>query len=637
MDPSMAGTRPADEVDERLQRYVCAVESGGRPQREFESAAAGLDPPSSRRLRERVDEFHRLGALLDRRDGDSLAGRLLAGRYRLLHEIGRGGMGAVYEAVDVRLERRVAVKLLLEAAALNDESRRMFLREAVLVARLQHPNLVSVHELAREGELEFIVMDLVAGRDLAHVLRQVRQALDAAGGREAGRPRDAGLLAEAIERPVPAGAPDLLQGSWFEAAARVALEIARTMEAAHAAGVIHRDLKPQNVLLRGGGAPVILDFGLAGVRQDGGEARTRGLFGTVSYLAPEQASEGEMGAEPRTDVYQAGLVLYELLTLQRAFPGDSAAQVLGLIGRGEFRRPRALDRGIPFELEAICLRAMELRPAARYASMTELREDLERYLGGREPPLAARGGAIASATRAVRYGLRRRRVQAVAASALLAGAVGGWLAFQWLFPPSILPAELRAYRYRPATGELLVAPAFDSVRKDDILGVAVETGRPCTLYALSVFGQRDPPTWVAPMKPQLAAATPAPTDSWGLLVPEGRQQVHCTEITSASADIPYEGLWVFASAEPNPRLDDWMSELARLADAQSGAPGIPLARARQLLVDGPPVLRGAAVQVSGDERAALARLVSSAAASDQVDWPLEGLMRYVVAYRVEAE
>ena len=618
---------PLGEVDERLHRYVCAVEAGGAPERELESVAAGLDPASSALLRERVAKFHRLGVLLDRRDAPSLAGRLLAGRYRLVREIGRGGMGAVYEAVDVQLERHVAVKLLLEAASFNEVSRRLFLREAVLLARIQHTNVASVHELSRDGELEFIVMDLVAGRDLAQVLRRVSQAQADSGG----RPRDSRSMAHAIDEPLPPGATDLCRGTWFEAAARVTLEVARTLEAAHAAGVIHRDLKPQNVMLRGGGTPVILDFGLAGVRQEEGEARTRGLFGTVSYLAPEQASGGEMGTEPRTDVYQVGVMLYELLTLRRAFGGGSTAEVLHRIGHGEFRRPRAIDRGIPFDLEAICLRAMELRPAARYANMTELREDLERFLGGDELPFAARGGWLASAARSSRYVLRRRRVQTAAAAALLVGALGGWAMYRAFAPPSAV--EFRATRFREGDANpYSVVPQFDDVRNRDILGVVVEAAEPRYVYALSIFGERDPPTWVAPLPvqavPEGAGTSP---DGWCQLVePGAARRLNCARIDDPKG--PFEGLWVFAPKEPQPQLAEWMSELQRYAAEGKGQ--VAFETATRLLREGPPPTRGGPVRTTASERAALEALLAPGQAQGEVEWPLKDIPRYVVAFRV---
>jgi len=267
--------------------------------------------------------------------------------------------------------------------------------------------------------------------------------------------------------------------------------------------------------------------------------------------------------------------------------------------------------------------------------MTALREDLERYVGGRELPHAARGGRIASAARSARYRLRRRRVRVVAAGALLAGAAGAWAVSHWLFPPPAVPFDLRAYRYRSASNELRHAPAFDTVRRGDILGVSLDADGPQYVYALSVYGQRDPPTWVAAMQPELAGGATERPDGWGLLVPDGQQRVDCTRLETTSADVPYEGLWVFASAEPQPRLAEWLAELQRLASA--GATGVPLARARELLLEGPPALRGSTVRVSAEERAAMANLCSTPAVANAADWPLEGVVRYVVAYRVEVE
>lgn len=188
-----------------------------------------------------------------------------------------------------------------------------------------------------------------------------------------------------------------------------------------------RDLKPGNLMLRGDATPIVLDFGLGGRMEGEAGELTRRLFGSAWYVAPEQVRAGETGSDPRSDIYQLGLLLYEFLTLRRAFPGDDVSAVLRQIDIGAFQKPRKLNRGIPVDLEATTLKAMELRPDRRYQTAREFREDLERFLSGMGRPTAVSGGVLSLFLRDGRYLLRRNKLSALIVLALTLGVALGSL------------------------------------------------------------------------------------------------------------------------------------------------------------------------------------------------------------------
>ncbi len=585
------------------------------------------DDAARQRFLELVEDGRRVQGLLPR---TLRPGLTLGGRYRLQRELGAGGMGRVFEAMDQQLERRVAVKVLTALGGETFDPEQQFLNEAVLLAGLQHPNIVAVHELGTApSEQPYLVMDLVEGTATSEVLDRVRATLAARGG---GPPREGRLLLEAIGRPPPAGRrPPPVGDDWFRAVARVTLEVARTLEAAHSQGIVHRDVKPANVLLRGDATPVVLDFGLAGSLDRARGALSRGLFGTVAYLAPEQVDSGRIGADPRTDVYQLGLLLYELLTLRRAFPGDEISALLARIGRGEFLRPRAADRGVPRELEAVCLKAMELDPARRYADMRALREDLQRWVEDTELPLAARGGAAASGLRQARYAVRRNRL---AASVLATAAVA---ALAWLVlrpPPAPWVGDLRPFRL-PAGASAPITDAFSEVEPGDVLGVTLQAqagAEPLHVYALSVFGQAGQRELVAPMTLDISGREDEDRVHWGQLVVPG-ESVSCTRVDEQAADGQAEHLLVFAAAKPQPRLERWMDELYRLGQlSDSGAVSFERAKETFERLDAP--TRGGQVQLDDAERVTLDAAFSADTLLGVDPWSLADPRRKEYPFRV---
>jgi serine/threonine protein kinase len=382
-----------------------------------------LDPSALRATlateaeRAEFDELLRMARIAERHFPVSHApGGVLGGRYRLLSELGAGGTGKVWLAHDAEHDRKVAVKVfnLLGADALERRERAAGIPDGAPRPRapLAHENIVRVHELGRDGDLRYLVMDLVDGRPLSALLAELRVV-----AAQRGAPPTPADLLRAIRRPPVADGTALVRGrSWHHAVAAVMARAARAVEAAHGQGVLHRGLKPSDVVLRSGGHPVLLDFGLAGEMQDAAGVLAHRLYGSASYLAPEQIADPGAPPDPRTDVYQLGVVLYEALTLQRAFPSDDTVRVLHAICAGDFAAPRTLDPALPVELEDVCLMAMELDLERRYASAALLRADLERCAGRRELPVASRG-------RTKSAGLRMRCFVRSHRAGLLAGAV----------------------------------------------------------------------------------------------------------------------------------------------------------------------------------------------------------------------
>jgi tRNA A-37 threonylcarbamoyl transferase component Bud32 len=301
--------------------------------------------------------------------------------YELLEELGRGGMGVVYKARQTALKRLVALKMILHADHAGPEERRRFRAEAEAVARLQHPNIVTVHETGEHGGAPFFSLEYCPGGSLSKRL---------------------------------AGAPQPPR-----AAAKLVETLARAVHAAHQAGVVHRDLKPANVLLAADGAPKVADFGLAkSLDRDAGQTRSGAVLGTPSYMAPEQAAGRARDVGPAADVYALGAILYEMLTGRPPFRGASAAETLEMVRRQPPVPPRRLGLKVPRDLETVCLKCLEKEPRQRYASAAELADDLRRFLNT-EPIRARRVGATGRAWRWCRRHRLPAALLVLAASALV--------------------------------------------------------------------------------------------------------------------------------------------------------------------------------------------------------------------------
>jgi serine/threonine protein kinase len=309
------------------------------------------------------------------------------GEYVILREVGRGGMGVVYQARHRELHRTVALKMILAGGFASEEHRARFRREAELAARVEHPSIVQIHEVGTHDGHPFLVMEWVDGGTLAAQL-----------GGEAWPPHQAAGLVEML---------------------------ARAIDAAHRRGVVHRDLKPSNILLQADDdatpgrpgdslVPKITDFGLARALDAEGGLTASGLaVGTPEYMAPEQAAGKTAG--PAADIYALGVVLYQLLTGQPPIHGDSPMEVLAALAHTEPVAPRRFRPRLPRDLETITLKAIEKEPARRYATAGAMADDIRRFLA--DEPIRARPSQI---WERVAKWARRRPALAIVSVALIA-------------------------------------------------------------------------------------------------------------------------------------------------------------------------------------------------------------------------
>jgi serine/threonine protein kinase len=307
------------------------------------------------------------------------------GDFEIVCELGRGGMGVVYEARQVSLNRQVALKVLSGGLGLTATAVQRFRREAEAAAKLHHTNIVPVYATGEEDGTHFYAMELIAGPSLDRVLRQLRASQS--GQAPVAEPAP-GLVqtTDYVEGTSTAeeaglGASSLSSGgAYFDTVARMIAEVANALEYAHKQGVIHRDIKPSNLLLSPDGRLSVNDFGLARLLEEPGVTVSGDFVGTPAYMSPEQIAAGRVPLDHRTDVYSLGATLYELLTLRPPFTGKQRDQVLAQIVHKEPRPPRKVNKKVPVDLETICLKALEKDPDRRYQTAGAMAEDLRRYV-----------------------------------------------------------------------------------------------------------------------------------------------------------------------------------------------------------------------------------------------------------------
>jgi len=456
-----------------VQEYLRELESGRQPDRRqwlqrYPDLAEALGP-----CLEGLELVHRAAPLASPLSGSSprlpsnTTEPLLTnplGDFQIVREIGRGGMGIVYEAIQLSLGRLVALKVLPFAATFDAKHLQRFRQEAQAAAHLHHANIVPVHGVGCERGIHFYAMQLIDGQSLDVVVRQLRQeaGMGLLEANSADRPSstrnhkssDCGSVSQTgdwqpaaadsatARQPIKVDQTSTTQRQFsaqfstyrtgkepepYRTIARCMAQAAEALEYAHQEGIVHRDIKPANLLIDFRGNVWITDFGLAHFHDAPGLTHTGDIMGTVRYMSPEQASGQRVVLDHRTDIYSLGATFYELLTLHPVFAGSSRHALLSDVLNRDPRPPRSLDRRIPEELEIIILKALSKNPADRYASAQELADDLHRFL--RDEPIRAKRP---SAVEHVRKWSRRHPSLLAAGMLIMFLTLVGSLIANWL-------------------------------------------------------------------------------------------------------------------------------------------------------------------------------------------------------------
>jgi serine/threonine protein kinase/Flp pilus assembly protein TadD len=401
------------------------------------------------------------------------------GEFHLLREVGRGGMGIVYEAEQLSLHRRVALKVLPFAAALDPRALARFQQESLAAAQLDHPHIVPVYGVGTDRGVHYYAMRYIEGRSLAQVVAEMKGAVEGVEKSKrsksesdlaSGRRQPAGTLDEELSPKSPVDARDTVRGSprlqgqgelawreeiengklknekcklgsstvaqraagistdrhsnrpeYYRGVARLGIQAAEALDYAHAHGILHRDVKPGNFLVDDNGKLWITDFGLARLETADNLTHTGDLMGTLRYTSPEQALGKRGLVDQRSDVYSLGATIYELLTLTPVMGADDKAELLSQIAHADPQPPRRFDRSIPGEMETIVLTCLEKDPADRYGTAQEVADDLQRFLESK--PIAARPPSLCE--RGIKWARRHRTIVFAAAIVFVSFSVTG--------------------------------------------------------------------------------------------------------------------------------------------------------------------------------------------------------------------
>ncbi|MCH8148167.1 MAG: serine/threonine protein kinase, partial [Planctomycetes bacterium] len=358
--------------------------------------------------------------------------------YVILCEIGRGGMGVVYKAIQSSLGREVALKVLPSTlATLRSDAVERFRREASAASKLHHHHIIPVYDFGTAHGAYYYAMELASGQPLDVLIKRLGaqnvttiSPTQLAEVLSTGTPSTGDGDASADDSSALSGSTSTARGRvYYRQVARWMADIADALHYAHGQGVIHRDIKPGNLIIKLDGRIVLADFGLAKVADTESVTVTGSLIGTWRYMSPEQALAKRMPLDHRTDIYSLGATMYEMLVFQPAIQGRDEKEIITQIITKEPTRPRRINPSVPRELETICLKTLEKAPDARYATAQELADDLRRYVDDL-PIVARRPGFVG---RTAKF-LRRHSAEVKTAAgvvAVVAILLGGFVGFRW--------------------------------------------------------------------------------------------------------------------------------------------------------------------------------------------------------------
>lgn len=427
-------------------------------------------------------------------------GRTIFGNFLILREVGRGGMGVVYEAEQVALKRRVALKILPQAWAMDPRALQRFQLEAQVAGWLQHSRIVPVHDVGLAHGVPYYAMQFIEGGSLADLVGELRDlvadrdsvaaspsssdgistvAASLLSGRLAPLRREpegnrlGSQAARGSDHLDASGEASLRSRAYLRAVAGLGLQAAEALGYAHDQGVVHRDIKPANLLVDLRGELWVADFGMANVQGDAGITVTGDLPGTLRYMSPEQALGKRALVDRRTDIYSLGATLYEILTLRPAIAGDDRQEIFQKIAEEEPAPLRRLNPAVPFDLATIIAKAMAKDPSNRYETAWQLAEDLGRFLDGR-PILARPVGPLARSWR----WCRRKPVQAGLIAALGLALVVGFAGITWNWREAVRQRRLLLVAEQEARGEAAKAAAINRFLIEGLLDRAEPASNP---------------------------------------------------------------------------------------------------------------------------------------------------------------
>lgn len=372
--PDADDPRSGGSLEEVIENYLEELAEGGQPDQEAYLRAHPDLATALQGVFKTLDFVERTSRSID---GTRLEAGQELGGYRIVREVGRGGMGVVYEAVQISLDRCVALKVLPFGALLSGTAAERFAREAATAGRLHHTNIVPVHDVGEEQGVHYYAMQYIDGTSLSQQIKMLQS------------------------EGTPPCRDDFLQ------IARWGRQVADALAYAHGEGIIHRDIKPSNLLLDHRGNVWVTDFGLARAESHATITVTGDVIGSARYMSPEQASGGKRPIDKRTDIFSLGITLYELLTRTPAFDAGSREAVLNQVVTRRLPLIRKIEPVIPKDLETIVSRCLEKEPSLRYQTAGELAEDCRRF-GEGEPIQARRTPLIVKAARF----LNRHRIRA---------------------------------------------------------------------------------------------------------------------------------------------------------------------------------------------------------------------------------